>query len=257
MHRRNRVGGVCYSMAQPVKILHVEDEPGFTDLTKIHLERLNGQFSVASATTPEEGLAKIAENGYDCIVSDHDMPGSNGIQFLEAVREDYPNLPFILFTGKGSEEIAGDAISAGVTDYLQKEVGSDQYLVLANRIKNYVERQRAQKERETMIDRVSEAIVEVDANWRFMLVNDQAEELYDMSEADLLGRDFWGVFSAALDTRFEEVYRRVMKTREPESCTEFFGQLDGRFDIQVYPNDDGGLAFYFHKVTMDKERVIA
>lgn len=45
------------------------------------------------------------------------MPGQTGIEFLEVVRDQYANLPFILFTGQGSDEIASDAISAGVTDY--------------------------------------------------------------------------------------------------------------------------------------------
>lgn len=66
------------------------------------------------------------------------MPGQNGIEFLETDREEYPNLPFILYTGKGSEEVASDAISAGATDYLQKGSGTDQYQLLANRTPNAV-----------------------------------------------------------------------------------------------------------------------
>lgn len=66
------------------------------------------------------------------------MPGINGIEYLEAVREDYPNLPFILYTGEGSEAVASEAISAGVTEYLQKESGTSHYEVLANRIRNAV-----------------------------------------------------------------------------------------------------------------------
>jgi PAS domain S-box-containing protein len=71
------------------------------------------------------------------------MPNQNGIEFLRSVREIYPDLPFILFTGKGSEEVASEAISAGVSDYLQKESGTDQYTVLANRIANLVSQYRA------------------------------------------------------------------------------------------------------------------
>jgi len=54
----------------------------------------------------------LANQGVDCIVSDYDMPRTNGIEFLEAVRDQHPELPFILYTGKGSEEVAGEAISA-------------------------------------------------------------------------------------------------------------------------------------------------
>ena len=82
------------------------------------------------------------------------MPETNGIEFLEAVRDMYPNLPFILFTGKGSEEIASDAISAGVIDYLQKQRGTDQYTILTNRIRTAVEGARAERERRRMRERM-------------------------------------------------------------------------------------------------------
>lgn len=81
------------------------------------------------------------------------MSGETGIGFLRTIRERNPDLPFILFTGKGSEEIASDAISAGATDYLQKQIGSDQYTVLANQIENAVEQYRA-KQRATDLDRI-------------------------------------------------------------------------------------------------------
>lgn len=70
------------------------------------------------------------------------MPGTGGLEFLQTVREEYPHLPFILFTGKGTEEVASDAISAGVTDYLERNIGTEQYELLANRIRNAVDARR-------------------------------------------------------------------------------------------------------------------
>ena len=497
-------------MANSITILHAEDEPGLAELTSEFLQRQDERFDIHHAANADEGEALLDDLDVDCIVSDYDMPGRNGLEFLKSVRDDHPDLPFILFTGKGSEEVASEAISAGVTDYLQKEGGSDQYTILANRIKNAVElrhaeeqaertltqleaiaensadaiviidsdsrihfvnqavtgffgydpaelegeplttimperlreqhlaaldqylttgektvswsnveltglhkdgsemplsvsfgefqqgtdqrfvgimrdisvqRQREQalrekqaelrkyeltvensidllaacdtdydllfaneqyqdfhgidsidvsktslpevledewdrtvkahvdrtlegeivryemergrsngdvqtldiryyplreddgtiigvvaamrdltnvweekREREKIIERVTDAIVEVDENWRFTLVNQQAEALYDMSEEYLLGRDFWTVFTEARGTRFEEEYRTVMETREPTTFVEHFSQLDGWFDITVFPKDDGGLAFYFVEVTEQRQR---
>jgi PAS domain S-box-containing protein len=129
-----------------IQILHVDDEPDFADLTTTFLERENDRFTVETATSADEGLEQIDDRPPDCIVSDYNMPGMDGLKFLQTVREEYPDLPFILFTGKGSEAVAGDAISAGVTDYLQKQGGTGQYELLANRIQNAVTAQRDAEE---------------------------------------------------------------------------------------------------------------
>jgi DNA-binding NtrC family response regulator len=76
------------------------------------------------------------------------------VDFLRSVRERSARLPFILYTGKGSEEVASEAISQGVTDYLQKKHTGQQYDLLANRIRNAVSRSRAERhleEREEML----------------------------------------------------------------------------------------------------------
>jgi len=237
------------------RVLHVDDEPDFTELVSTFLEREDDRFEIVQATSASNGVDKLCEQAFDCVISDYDMPGCNGIEFLEKVRDESPNLPFILFTGKGTEEIASDAISAGVTDYLQKQQSTDQYTVLANTVTNAIEyyrsvqiiRQRDQKLR-TVIERVTDGIVEVDSDWRITLVNQQAENLYELDEEPLLGRDFWEVFSKALDTQLEAESRQVMETREPTSFVECFLQMDGRFNTKAYPTDNGGVAFYFTPV---------
>ena len=133
-------------MINTVRVLHVEDDGQFADLAETFLQRELADVTIQHADDPTEGMELLAESAVDCIVSDYDMPDINGIEFLEAVREEYPDLPFILFTGKGSEEVAGEAISKGVTDYLQKESGTDQYTILANRIRNTVEQHQVRGE---------------------------------------------------------------------------------------------------------------
>ena len=134
-------------MTQPIRILHVDDDPDLLGLAAQFLERADGSFRVETESDPT-AVADRLETGepVDCLVVDYDMPGLDGLELLERVRASYPSLPFILFTGKGSETIASEAISLGVTDYMQKEVGTDQYEVLANRVRNAVERHRAQRE---------------------------------------------------------------------------------------------------------------
>ncbi|QLH80229.1 hybrid sensor histidine kinase/response regulator [Halosimplex pelagicum] len=128
-----------------IRVLHVDDDPDLSALVASALEREDDRFEVVTATNPDEGLERLAGERVDCVVSDYDMPGTNGIEFLERVRADRPDLPFILYTGKGSEEVASDAVSAGVTDYLQKGTGTDQYALLANRIDNAVSAARSRR----------------------------------------------------------------------------------------------------------------
>ena len=123
-----------------VQVLHVDDDPDFAALTAEVLERRDRRLDVTTATSATDGLDRLEEGPVDCVVSDYDMPGQDGIAFLERVREEYPRLPFILFTGNGNEEIAAKAVRAGATDYLQKSSGTDQYALLANRVTNAVEK---------------------------------------------------------------------------------------------------------------------
>lgn len=136
-----------------IRVVHVDDDPDLAALTATFLERENSRFDVETVASASEGLEFLADHDVDCIVSDYDMPGRNGIEFLESVRDHDTEVPFLLYTGKGSEEIASGAISAGVTDYLQKEAGTSQYTVLANRISNAVEQYRGRLERQQRSER--------------------------------------------------------------------------------------------------------
>ncbi|QDX39520.1 PAS domain S-box protein [Salarchaeum sp. JOR-1] len=116
------------------------------------------------------------------------------------------------------------------------------------------EQKRQEEKRKQTIDRVTDAIVRVDDEWQFTFVDEQAEDYYEMTEEELLGRDFWEVFEGVRNTRFEDAYRHVMGTREPMSVEEYSSDLDDWFHVEVYPDDRGGLSFYFREITERKER---
>ena len=180
-------------MREPIRVLHVDDEPDFADLVTTALERENDRLVVETATGVDEGLDRLTD-ATDCVVSDYEMGGRTGIEFLEAARERYPDLPFILFTGKGSEEVASEAISAGVTDYLQKRSGLGQYAVLANRIVNAVEQYRSKRALENSQQRLSLfveqsplGVIEWTETFDVAEVNDAAEDILGYDAADLIG----------------------------------------------------------------------
>ena len=179
---------------ETIRVLHVDDDSAFRDLTTTCLERERETFAVEAAASASEGLTRLDEVEFDCVVSDYEMPGSDGIEFLEAVREDHPSLPFILYTGKGSEEVASDAISAGVTEYLQKESGTGQYAVLANRIENAVEQYRSERALEASQERLSLfikqsplGVIEYNEDFEIVQINEKGQEILGYSEAELRG----------------------------------------------------------------------
>jgi len=184
-----------------VRVLHVDDDPAFADMAATFLERADERFVVETATNASEALARL-DAGVDCVVSDYEMPGMDGIELLETVRERSLNLPFILFTGRGSEAVASDAISAGVTDYLQKGSSTDRYELLANRIENAVDSRRSRQmlnERtrrlETLISNLPGIVYRCrnEPGWPMETVEGEVEPLTGYTAEQLMsGEVSWG-----------------------------------------------------------------
>jgi len=172
-------------MDGPIRVVHVDDDPELVDLTRKMLERTDDRLAVTTRTRPEAVLSDLEDGQPDCIISDHDMPGMSGIELLRAVRDDHPDLPFILFTGKGSETVASEAVSAGVTEYMQKEAGTDQYTILANRVRNAVSQYRAQREAsrtrrrlEELTNSLTDCLWMFDRDWEEVLFVSGYEEVW-------------------------------------------------------------------------------
>jgi len=207
-----------------IRILHVDDEPEFTEITATFLENENDDFTIETETDAEEGLELLTEGDYDCVVSDYDMPGKNGIEFLKKVRESFPNLPFMLFTGKGSEEVASKAISAGVTDYLQKRASTEGYELLANRIENAVRAQRSAERaaRQEDLMRLTEIAgnaggFEIDLETGKLFLTGGAKRITGVPESEeFYLKETIESYHPEDRDRVREALERVIETREEE-----------------------------------------
>ncbi len=102
-------------------VLHIDDDEGFLELSKTFLKR--EAIDVTSALSGEEGIRKLKQKNFDAIISDFQMPGMNGLEFLDHLRTKGNDTPFIMLTGKGREEVAIKALNLGADHYLMK--GSD------------------------------------------------------------------------------------------------------------------------------------
>ena len=177
-----------------VTILTVDDNADILDLTATFLERERDEFRVITEALVDDALARFEDERIDAIVSDYDMLRMNGLEFLDEVREIDEDIPFILFTGKGSEEIASEAISKGVTDYLQKQTNASQYSLLANRILNAVEQYQASKalrqseeKFSKLVTNSSDVIGIVNESGQFEYISPACEHTLGYEQEELLG----------------------------------------------------------------------
>ena len=128
-----------------IKVLYCDDEPALLDIGKLFLER-SGELKVETALSGQSAILMLKDHAFDVIVSDYQMPGMDGIELLKYIRKKCQGLPFILFTGRGREEIVIEAINNGVDFYLQKGGDSKaQFAELEHKIKLAVNRHRTDK----------------------------------------------------------------------------------------------------------------
>ncbi len=129
-----------------IRVLLVDDEPALTDITRLYLVRA-GDFLVESVSSGQDALDRLASTRFDAVVSDYEMPEMNGIALLIALRKRGDTTSFVIFTGRGREEIAIQALNNGADFYLQK--GGDprvQFAELRNMIEQSVRRKRMEQE---------------------------------------------------------------------------------------------------------------
>ena len=177
-------------MSGAIDVLHVDDDPSVLDLTEAYLERELDSVAVTSVTDPEAALARLEEVDFDCVVSDYDMPAMDGLEFFDVLRERNRKIPFVLYTGKGSEEIASQALNAGVTGYFQKG-GPEQLRRLANRVDQAVDEHRTKEiaaRYSTVIEALGYPVYVVDETGEFRFVNEPFAELTGYDREEIIGQ---------------------------------------------------------------------
>ncbi|PSQ12186.1 hypothetical protein BRC93_02975 [Halobacteriales archaeon QS_5_70_15] len=209
----------------PATVVCVDDDERVLDLLGTMLERV-GSFDVEGFTDPEAALSRVHEGDVDCVVSDYEMPVLDGFDLLERCREADPGLPFILYTGRGDEDVATDALSLGVTAYLRKGGGTAQFALLGHRIEEAVARYHAEREAERRLratEATREGICIVRADGTFEYANGAYLELYGYREGDLVDEE-WQLLHPASEV--EHVLSEVLPTVEEHG--EWSGELVGR-----------------------------
>ena len=126
-----------------IHVLHVDDEEDNLLISKRYLNKADPSLILEQLSQPENALKKLQEEQFDCVVTDYVMPGMDGIELASMIREN-SDIPIILYTGRGSEEVAEKAFNIGVNDYIRKEMDPTHFTVLSKRIRVAVMKRRAE-----------------------------------------------------------------------------------------------------------------
>jgi PAS domain S-box-containing protein len=138
-----------------IRVLHVDDDLSILEITKQILTDM-GSFEIDHACCVDEAFVKLEGGHYDVVVSDYEMPQKDGLQFLKELREQNSDIPFILFTGKGREEVVIKALNLGADGYINKQGNPETvYGELNHAIQSSFEKRNALEALETSENRHS------------------------------------------------------------------------------------------------------
>ena len=150
-----------------IRVLHVDDNHNDLELTRTQLLKLADDLEIDSCDSAKEALGKLEGNSFECVLSDFQMPGMDGLEFLKALRETGNSIPFILFTGHGNEKVAAEALRCGAGDYFIRDVEISHFPRLLNSIRRLVD----EYERKLKHQEAEKALSESEARYRALFEN--------------------------------------------------------------------------------------
>ena len=239
------------------QVLYADHDSDFAGFLQGRLEREEQRLAVRTADTTRDVLDSI--DAVDCVVVGSRLHGTDPIEMTESIRERTADLPVVLFTARGSESLASDAISAGVSDYVVREPGVEQYRILATRLVNLAEGYRAERrataatERLTAVyERIDDAFYAVDDEWEVTYWNEQMAERTGVSAKDIVGETVWDVFPGMVDSEAYDRYHEAMATQQRVTFETYVESLEYWTEVRVFP-DENGLSIYSREITDQKD----
>jgi PAS domain S-box-containing protein len=182
-------------MTDPLRVLYVDDEPGLLEIGKLFLE-IEGAFMVDTLTSARQALEQVKKERYDAIISDYQMPEMDGIAFLRQIKASGNQTPFIIFTGRGREEVVIEALNSGADFYLQKGgEPKSQFAELSHKIQTAVARKRTEKRAKDserrlydIINFLPDATFAIDNAGTVIAWNRAMEEMTGAKSSEIVGK---------------------------------------------------------------------
>jgi DNA-binding response OmpR family regulator len=180
---------------EPTSVLLIDDDVSLLEMIKLMAER-SREMTIHTAQSAKEALATLAQKSYDVIIVDYDMPEISGIEFLKILRKHGDTTPIIVFTGRGGEYTAIEALNNGANFLLKKgEDPRHQFRELVTMVKRAMERNSMGRALGTtqriiadMINFSSDPSYAVDRDGKVVAWNDSMEQLTDVPANAMMGK---------------------------------------------------------------------
>ena len=206
--------------SDPLRLLIIDDDEIVLQATRQYLSALF-PFHVDTALSGQKALACMAERKYDAIIADYEMDGMSGLDLLKQIRSSGDEIPFIMFTGKGREEVVIASIDNGADGYVQKggEIRS-QFTELSHKITTVVKKKRAEKallqseaEYRQLYNESPLAFLSIDRSSTIVRCNTKAGELLGCSPDTLIGTSSLDIYADLPEgkSRFIEIFDGFLK----------------------------------------------
>ena len=251
-----------------ISVLYIDDENDMLDVSKRYLE-LSKDIIVRTETSALDAETILDSERFDVVISDYQMPQMTGIDFLKRLRRKGNDIGFILFTGKGREEVVIEALNAGADSYIQK--GGDArslFTELSHKIQELAAKKQADRslrESEESYRKLFEGIQEGMAycemvydtagrpiDWIYLKVNARFTELTGLK--DIEGKKVTEAIPGFMqkDQALLEIYDRVATSGVPEKIETYVNSLGQWLDISVISPSKGYFSAIFEDVTARK-----
>lgn len=218
-----------------ISVLHVDDDEYQLETVKLFIEQLDVFMRVKTEYSATRALSEIDHGRFDCVVLDFVMPEMNGLELAKRIRAKH-DVPVILYTGQGDEEVAEEAFAIGVDDYIRKELSPSHYQVLVKRIRHVVEKRRievlyrkSEQRYRSLVNLAPDGIVTLNTRGTVTFANPSMFKLTGHVEADIVGKWFpkMGTLRLSDLPGFLKIFANIIRGKVPPPTEFVFVRKDG------------------------------
>ncbi|KAB8320761.1 response regulator [Tolypothrix campylonemoides VB511288] len=245
-----------------LRLLLIDDNEHDRALIVYKLKSEFPDVEVEQVTKAEDFHQALEAGNFEFVITDYRVRWSDGVALLQDIKSRYPKCPVIMFTDSGTQEIAVEAMKAGLDDYIIKS--AKHYVRLPVAVRSILQRLEQQERAERalqeanqrcadILESVTDAFCALDQQFRFTYVNRKSEQILLKTQAELLGKNIWEEYPQAVGSVFYQKYYEAATTKLPVQFEAFCPHLNMWLEVRVYPREDG-LTIYSHDIS-DRKRL--